>query len=76
MDLNKTLIWSMILLLVILNPFVDLFTYTMLIFVVFTWPVMKYPVQIAPVLCIWTLNCLISPNDSDLMGECHFIRGG
>ena len=58
----------------ILNPFVGLISYIMILFVVLNWPVIKYSIQILSVLGIWTLNCLIQPTGTDLMSVYHHKR--
>ena len=52
----------------IFNPFTKLFTYTMILFIVLIWDVIKHPIQIKSVIGICILNCLIPSTDADLMG--------
>ena len=46
----------------------DLLLYITLLVMVLTWPSVQYPINVASIIGIWTINCLIPPTDVELMG--------
>ena len=73
---NNTANGIMRTLLRIFPPILKLLFHLTLLIVFLTWPTIQYPIKVAFILGIWTINCLIPPIDAELVGRHRRIREG
>ena len=58
------------------SPILKLLLHITLLIMFLPWPAIQCPIKVVSIIGIWTINCLIPPTDTELMGRHRLTREG